>query len=121
MKSNGSFFRTSVIFCLTLLAGTAMGQSRVGTNAPGTATNYTFNIVPGVTNFSLVVSGSVSTFSHLLVRRGVAATDVDYDFSSTWNGTTNSIYLESPQVSATNFHIRVRTPANSLTHSFTVL
>ena len=121
MKSLGSFFRVGLIFCLSLLAGIAMGQSLVGTNTPDTARNHTFNVVAGVTNFSLVVSGSVSTFSHLLVRRGVAATDTDYDFASQWNGMTNSIYLELPQASQTNFHIRVRTPANSLSHSYTVL
>lgn len=121
MKSIGSFFRAGVIFCLSLLAGTALGQTLVGTNTPGTARNYIFATVNGVTNFSLVVSGSVSTFSHLLLRRGQAATDTEYDYSSTWNGVTNWIYLESPQVLPTNWHIRVRTPANSLTHSFTVL
>src|SRR5687768_16550052 len=121
MKSIGSFFRAGVIFCLSLLAGTAVGQTLVGTNTPDTARNYTFATVTGVTNFSLVVSGSVSTFSHLLVRRGVPATDTDYEWSSTWNGTTNWIYLESAQVMPTNWHNRVRTPSISLTHSFTVL
>jgi hypothetical protein len=121
MKSFASFFRAGVIFCLSLLGGTAMGQSLVGTNTSGTARNHNFTLVAGVTNFSLVVSGSVSTFSHLLVRRGVAATDTEYDFASQWNATTNSIYLETPQVAATNFHIRVRTPAESLTHAYTVL
>ena len=98
-----------------------MGQSLVGTNAPGTARNYTFNVVTGVTNFSLVVTGSVTRFSHLLVKRGGTANDTNYDFASTWDYTTNSIYLERPEASPTNFSIRVRTPTNSLTHTFTVL
>ena len=121
MKLIGSFFRTGVIFCLAFLAGTAIAQNPlVGTNTPGTAQNFTFNVVAGVTNFQLVVSNSTTAFSHLLVRRGVAATDTEYDFSSTWDGTTNSIYLEAPQSNRTNFHIRILTPAHSQTHAFTV-
>src|SRR5881394_1253616 len=121
MSAIGRYYRASVIFCLCLLAGSAMGQSLVGTNAPGTARNYTFTLVAGVTNFSLVVSGSVSRFSYLLVKKGGTASDTNYDFSSTWDYTTNSIYLEKPEVASTNFSIRVRTPTNSLTHTFTVL
>jgi large repetitive protein len=122
MKPLTSFFRVAVVFCLIVLAGSAMGQSLVGTNTPGTARNHTFNVVAGVTNFSLILTGTpLSAFSHLLVRKGVAATDVDYDFASQWDGTNNTIFLETPQVSATNFHIRVRTPANSATHNYTVV
>src|SRR5256885_3276078 len=121
MKSIGQCLRAGVIFCVCLLAGTARGQSLVGTNAPGTARNYTCNLVTGVTNFSLVVSGSVSRFSHLLVKKAGTASDTNFDFASTWDYTTNSIYLEKPEVAATNFSIRVRTPTNSLTHTFTVL
>src|SRR5688572_26457585 len=122
MKSPGLFFRAGIVFCLALLAGSALGQpSLVGTNAPGSASNYVFTIPAGITNFSMVVSGGVSAYSHLLVRRGQVATDTDYDFSSRWNGTNNSIYLEAPQVFATDFHIRVRTPASSATHSYTVV
>lgn len=122
MKSTSLFSRVSVIFCLALLAGTALGQpALVGTNAPGAFRDYSFTVRPGTTNFSMVVSGSVSTFSYVYVKRGGAVSDTDYEFLSTWNGTTNSIYLETPQVFATNFNIRVRTPASSLTHSFTVV
>lgn len=122
MKSIGAFFRTGIVLCLALFATGATAQtSLVGTNTPGTARNFTFSIVPGVTNFQMVMSNSATAFSHLLVKRGVAPTDTDYEYSSTWDGTTNTIYLETPEVTVTNFHIRVRTPANSLTHSFTVV
>ncbi|HTD87315.1 MAG TPA: hypothetical protein VK850_12125, partial [Candidatus Binatia bacterium] len=121
MKLIGTFFRTAVVFCLAIFATSTMGQTLVGTNTPGTARNFTFTIVPGVTNFQMVVSNAPTAFSHLLVKRGVAPTDTDYEYSSTWDGSTNLIYLETPEVVATNFFIRVRTPANSLTHSFTVL
>src|SRR4026207_2540396 len=107
MKSIGSFFRTGVIFCLTFLAGSAIAQNPLlGTNTPGTGHDFTFSIVPGVTNFQMVLSNAPTTFSHLLVRRGVPATDTNYEYSSTWDGTTNTIFLETPEVTVTNFHIR---------------
>ncbi|HKQ38988.1 MAG TPA: hypothetical protein VJ063_13000, partial [Verrucomicrobiae bacterium] len=122
MKSIRAFFRTGLIFCLALFASSALGQNPlVGTNTPGTARNFTFSIVPGVTNFQMILSNTPTVFSHLLVKRGSAPTDTDYEYSSTWDGSTNSIFLETPEVAVTNFYIRVRTPANSLTHSFTVL
>lgn len=96
-------------------------QSFVGTNAPGGATNFNFNVSVGATNLSLVVSNSANTYSYLLVKRGGTPTDTDFDFVSRVNGRTNHINLQLPEFAApTNYGLRVLTPGASTAHSFNV-
>ncbi|HXU76815.1 MAG TPA: hypothetical protein VN794_09615, partial [Methylomirabilota bacterium] len=60
--------------------------------------------------------GTTNSFSHLLLKRGVAPSDTSYDFIALANGQTNAINLESPEFAVTNYVLRVRTPTNSLAH-----
>ncbi|MGC3960347.1 MAG: PPC domain-containing protein [Verrucomicrobiota bacterium] len=46
--------------------------------------------------------------------------DVAYDFIASQNGSANGINLEAPEFKLTNYVLRVRTPASSAAHSFTV-
>lgn len=86
----------------------------------GTGTNYSFTLGASVTNLSLVVSNSSAAYSYLLLAKGRAPTDTDFDFSARINGVTNQINLQAPEFVATNYGLRVLTPATSTTHSFTV-
>ncbi|MDB6111575.1 MAG: hypothetical protein JWR69_3325 [Pedosphaera sp.] len=97
------------------------GQTFSGTNAPNQGTNFTFNIPSGATNLSLLVSNSASAYSYLLLKKGAAPTDTDFDFIARVNGQTNKINLELPEFALTNYGLRVRTPATSVTHAFNAI
>ena len=107
-----------VTFFLTF--GTAMGQSFVGTNAPGTGTNFSFTLNAAATNLSLVVSNTTTNTAWLLLKRGGTPTDTDFDFISRMNGRTNHINLQLPELTAGSYGLRVRTPAASSNHAFRV-
>jgi len=110
---------------LVSLVGSATFNSSaqlfVGTNAPGTGSNYTFSVGVAATNLSLIVSNNATAYSHLLLARGRTPTDVDFDFIARLNGATNRINLQGPEFVATNYGLRVRTPAASLQHPFAVV
>ena len=115
MRSSASLF----LYLAGLLSASA--QVFIGTNAPGTATNYPVVVDASTANLSFTVAGTASTYSYVLVRRGSAPTDSTYDFSSQVNGQTNAVHLEQPEVAPGTYYVRVRTPAGSLTHAFTLL
>jgi hypothetical protein len=108
-------------FGMVLALASAQAQVFTGTNLPGTFTNISFVLDVAATNLSITVGGSSSAFSFLMLKRGSAPTDTVYDFSSQTAGQTNGIYLERPELSAGTYWVRVRTPAGSQAHSFTVL
>jgi hypothetical protein len=106
---------------LAVLTGlNAMAQTFTGVNTPGGFQDFPLTIGPGATNLAITVPGTTNSFSHLLLKRGVAPSDTSYDFIALANGQTNAINLESPEFAVTNYVLRVRTPTNSLAHNFTV-
>lgn len=100
--------------------GSVGAQIFSGTNAPGSDTNFNFNIGAGATNLALVISNSANAWSHLLLKKGGTPTDHDFDFIARLDGKTNVIALEVPEFSGGNYGLRVRTPATSASHAFTV-
>ncbi|MDW8382549.1 MAG: LamG-like jellyroll fold domain-containing protein [Verrucomicrobiota bacterium] len=96
-------------------------QTFVGTNSPGTGTDFVITLGVGSTNLSLVVSNSGTAWSHLLLKRGGAPTDANFDFISRLDGVNNRINLEWPEFVPTNYGLRVRTPSGSATHAFQVV
>src|SRR5205085_11614821 len=118
-------FRRMKTFCqilfVSVLVSTSAAQNFAGTNAPGQGTNYTFTLTTGATNLSLVVSNSAGAYSYLFLRKGATPTDTDFDFVARLNGKTNEINLELPEFAATNYGLRVTTPAASATDPFNVV
>ncbi len=100
--------------------GFAQSFTLAGTNQPGTAQNFPITLAAGTTNLALSVAGSSTIYSHLLVKKGAAPNDLDYDFLAAQNSTANAINLEAPEFTLTNYVLRVRTPADSLAHSFKI-
>ncbi len=121
MKTTSPFAMAMMIIAGLLGISTGVAQTFTGNNAPGTATNFSFSINGAATNLSVIVPGDGSAYSHLLIKRGSAPTDSDYDFISAFPGQTNALHLEVPELSAGSYFILVRTPAASVTHNFTVL
>ena len=119
MNTIGRFAMAILLIAGLLGTHRTNAQTFSGSNAPGTATDFSFSLNAAATNLSVIVPGDGGAFSHLLIRKGSAPTDTDYDFISPLNGQTNALHLEMPELSAGNYFIRVRTPANSLTHAFT--
>jgi hypothetical protein len=116
--------RTSAVLLFTLLAGASVpvfAQPFLGTNAPGTGSNYTFTVGAGATNLSLVVSNNSTAYSYLLLKKGGTPTDTVFDFAARLNGQTNEINLESPEYTGTNYGLRVSTPATSTAQAFRVV
>ena len=103
------------------LTCTAAAQTFSGTNAPNTGTNFSFTVGAGATNLSLVISNSATVYSHLYLKRGGPAATNDFDFVARLNGQTNQINLELPEFAASNYGLRVVTPATSLQHVFNVV
>jgi hypothetical protein len=91
-----------------------------GTNQPGAGQNFAIPLTAGTTNLSISITGGAATHSHLLLRKGIAPSDADHDFSAAQDGAGNAINLESPEFTLTNYVLRVSTPATSQSHSFTV-
>jgi hypothetical protein len=110
-------------WAFTILAafGAAAQITFVGTNAPGTGTNYTFTIPVGVTNLSLVISNSSTTYANLLLTPGGTPTDTSFKYISRLVGVTNKINLELPECVTGSYGLRVSTPAASANDPFTVL
>ena len=104
-----------------MAALSVLGQAFTGTNAPDVGTNFTVSMGATATNLSFTVAGTASAYSYLLVRKGSVPTDTIYDFSSQLNGQTNAIHLEQPEASPGTYFVRVRTPAGSQTHAFTLV
>lgn len=109
-----------VIFGLALTIHSASAQTFQGTNQPGTASDFAFTVGAASTNLSVAVNGSLTTFSHLLLKAGAPPSDTNYDFIAAQDGVGNSINLELPQLLRTSYIARVRTPANSAVHVFTL-
>jgi large repetitive protein len=102
-------------------AAPALAQTYLtGVNAPGATHDYPLTIGASTTNLSLTVAGSAATFSHLLLKKGGTPSDTDFDFIAAADGQTNALNLERPELTATNYVLRVRTPTNSAAHSYTV-
>src|SRR5262245_40765799 len=109
------------LLTLTLLTvAPVVAQTFNGTNAPGTFQDFPFSVPVGTTNLAIAVSGTNTAFSHLLLKKGATPSDTDYDFIALANGQANALNLETPEFTVTNYVLRVRTPANSQTHAFTV-
>ena len=100
---------------------TGLGQNFVGTNSPGTGTNYTFTVGSGATNLSLVISNNATVYSYLLVSKGGTPTDTSFNFASRLTGQTNQINLEAPEFVTGTYGLRVSTPAASATQPFSVI
>jgi hypothetical protein len=109
------------LLILTLLTVVSVAaQTFNGTNPPGSFQDFAFNVPPGTTNLAITVPGTNTAYSHLLLKKGTAPSDTDYDFIALANGQSNAIHLETPEFTVTNYVLRVRTPANSQSHAFTV-
>lgn len=121
-----TFMKTSLRLLATaflLLAASLLptrAQTFLGTNAPGAATNFSFTLGPGATNLALVVTNNATVYSHLLLARGRTPTAADFDFIARLNGATNRLVLQPPEFIATNYGLRVFTPATSAQHAFAV-
>lgn len=98
----------------------AAAQVFTGTQAPNTYSEFVVTFGSAVTNVSFVVPGTSSAYSWLLIKKGTAPTDTQYDFSSRVNGQTNALHLEAPEAGAGTYYIRVRTPGTSQPHTFTL-
>ncbi|MBA4146869.1 MAG: hypothetical protein H0X66_02055 [Verrucomicrobia bacterium] len=98
----------------------ADAQQFTGTNEPGSAKSFSFTIPAATTNWTLTVPGGTSAYSYLYVRKGVAASATNYNYSSQSIGRTNTIALENPEASGT-WHVSVVTPEESESHSFTMV
>ena len=96
----------------------AHGQTFLGTNSPGTGSNYTFTLAAGATNLSLVVSNSAASYSYLLLKKGGTPTDSSFDFIARLDGQTNEINLESPEYSPGTYGLSISTPAASTLEAF---
>ncbi len=103
-----------------LCASWASAQSFSGNNPPGGSQDFPITINSGTTNIAMSVAGTTTSFSHLLLKSGSPPSDSDFDFIAAADGQGNAINLELPELKLTNYFLRVRTPANSLAHNFTV-
>jgi hypothetical protein len=92
-----------------------------GTNQPGTSQDFPLTVTVSTTNAGFIVNGSGSAFSQLRLRAGAAPTATNYGFIAAQAGTSNTIYLEKPDLLVTNYVLRVSTPSNSAAHSFVVV
>ena len=114
--------RPLILVCTHFVASLSLwAQTFTGINAPNVATNFAVSISAATTNLSFTLGGTASAYSYLMIRKGSLPTDTSYDFSSQVNGQTNALHLEQPEVSPGTYYIRVKTPAGSLTHAFTLL
>ena len=119
---NKNIIRRGIFAWLGLLLGLSLhGQTFSGTNVAGTATHFSFTIDATSTNLSILVPGTGSAFSEVLLKKDSAPTGSSYDFISAFSGQTNALHLEAPELSAGTYFIQVRTPAGSQTHAFNVL
>ena len=108
------------IALVSCVLATTHAQNFVGTNAPNTGTNYSFTLGAGATNLALVISNNATAYSYLLLKQGGTPTDGDFDFISRLDGKTNQINLQPPEFTPGSYGLRVKTPAASAPHAFTV-
>jgi len=114
---------TASFLAITLLLFTrvpTLAATYTGTNPPGAWQDFALSPDTGVANWSLTVAGTPSAYSHLLLKRGGAPSPTDYDFAAKLDGQGNAIHLELPELEATNYVVRVFTPATSGAHDFTL-
>jgi hypothetical protein len=107
-------------FALLISTFTLSAQTFGGLNLPGASSDFNFTIDGTVTNISVIVPGSATAYSDVLLKRGTPPTDTSYDYISKLTSTTNSIHLEAPELSPGTYFIKVRTPSGSATHSFSL-
>src|SRR5882762_4099190 len=117
-------FCGAAILCLffaNFTCSRAQAQTFIGTNSPGTGTNYTFTLGAGATNLSVIISNNSTADSYLLLKNGGAPTDTVFDYVARLTGLTNEINLELPEFAAATYGLRVSTPGTSATHPFQVI
>lgn len=108
----------AVILCTVNLG--AQSFTFTGTNQPGATADFPVTLTAGTTNVSFSIAGNGASYSHLLLKAGATPSDLDHDYLAAQTGTTNAINLEAPEFKLTNYVVRVRTPASSAAHSFTL-
>ncbi len=114
--------RQSYLTCVLLASALQLAaQTYPGTNAPNTASPYAVPVGAAATNLSFSVNGGASAYSYVLVRKGSPPTDTSYDFSSQLTGQPNAVHLDQLDVSAGTYYVRVKTPAGSATHAFSLV
>jgi hypothetical protein len=96
-------------------------QTYVGTNAPGGVADFTVQIGAGSTNLAITLTGDNSGYSLLLLRKGVTPTETAYDYASLEANRPNALFLENPELSSGTWHIRIKTPATSPAHRYSLL
>ncbi len=98
-------------------------QTFSGTNAPGNALDFTISVSAPQTGLAVATTNNTgSAFSRLYLKSGGTASSATFDWSSTFDGSTqNEIYLERPELVTGNYGLDVATPGNSGSHSFTVV
>ncbi len=113
---------TGLLAFTVLLASTCAlrAATYTGTNPPGAWQDFSVSTDAGVTNLSLTVTGTSSAYSYLLLKRGGPPSSADYDFAAKLESQGNAIHLELPELEATNYVVRVFTPATSGAHAFTL-
>jgi len=113
----------AAFFLGVLFLATPEGNAQtvlVGVNTPGSIRDIQLNVGAGATNLSLSISGSASSYSHLILRAGAPPSATVFDFIAAADGQPNAIRIERPDLKTTNYTLRVRTPTNSLTHNYTI-
>src|SRR5687767_1562511 len=107
-----TFLRSAAVFLFLMALGSVTAQttsSFSGTNAPNAFTEFSVTVDESVTNISFVLSGTATSYSHLLVKKGAPPSDTDFDYISAQAGKTNSVNLELPDLGVGVYHIRVQT------------
>ena len=120
MKMTARLALLTIFIAGVLGTNSLLAQTFTGSNSSGAATNFSFSLNAAATNLSVIIPANGGAFSHLLIRKGSAPTDTDYDFVAA-SGQTNALHLEMPELSPGTYFIRVRTPAASPPHNFMVL
>ena len=120
MRRQVGFSGVCLATFLVLFAGLASAETFTGSNQPGAWTDFNFEVANGSTNLSLTVGNNSTAYSYLLLKAGEAPSLLDYDFAAKQNGVDNTIYLETPELLATNYVVRVYTPSGSTAQAFTL-
>jgi len=116
-------FSSAVVFSFATFLGSLNCRAQLtftGVSTPGSVRDINLTVGAGATNFSMSISGTAAQFSHLLLKAGGPPTATVFDFIAAADGQVNAIRLERPDVKTTNYVLRVQTPTNSQTHSYTV-
>ena len=113
-----TIFRHLIIVAVICAIIPAFGQTFLGTNSPGTGSNFTFSLTAGATNLSVVVSNNTAAYSYVLLKKGGTPTDTSFDFIARLGGQTNEINLEPPEYAPGTYGLRISTPAASTLQAF---